>query len=159
MSVCVSECLSLSLSLSVCLSVFLSLCMSVCLCMFVCLLMCVVFKCNMHSEYHFLASKSKALNLSLITEPLNLGILQMDYLCIQKNCNRPPKTIPKQNPIDAFSWVAFTACSCAFKVITLVWANQRNYFENATACSKRTLKTTVTTQLKFPDWETLPSIK
>jgi len=24
---------------------------------------------------------------------------------------------------------AFTACSCIFKVITLVWANQRNYFE------------------------------
>ncbi len=25
---------------------------------------------------------------------------------------------------------AFTACSCNFKVITLVWANQRNFFEN-----------------------------
>jgi len=43
---------------------------------------------------------------------------------------------------------AFTACSCVFKEITLVWANQGNYFENATACSKRTLKTTVATQLK-----------
>jgi hypothetical protein len=42
---------------------------------------------------------------------------------------------------------AFTACSCVFKVINLVWANQGNYFENATACSKRTLKTTVATQL------------
>ncbi len=42
---------------------------------------------------------------------------------------------------------AFTACICVFKVITLVGSNQRNYFENATACCKRTLKTTVTTQL------------
>ncbi len=44
---------------------------------------------------------------------------------------------------------AFTACSCVFKEITLVGSKQDNYFENATACSKRTLKTTVTTQLKF----------
>ncbi len=43
---------------------------------------------------------------------------------------------------------AFTACVCFFKVITLVWANQRNYFENVTAWTKRTLKTTVATQLK-----------
>jgi len=37
---------------------------------------------------------------------------------------------------------AFTACSWIFKVITLVGSNQRNFFENANACSKRTLKTT-----------------
>jgi len=43
---------------------------------------------------------------------------------------------------------AFTACVCVFKVITLVGSNQRNYLENATTCSKRTLKTTVATQLK-----------
>ncbi len=42
----------------------------------------------------------------------------------------------------------FTACDCVFKEITLVDSNQRNYFENATACSKRTLKTIVATQLK-----------
>jgi len=42
---------------------------------------------------------------------------------------------------------AFTACGCVFKEITLVGSNQGNYFENATACSKRTLKTHVTTQL------------
>jgi len=30
----------------------------------------------------------------------------------------------------------------------LVGSNQRNYFENANACSKRMLKTTVATQLK-----------
>ncbi len=41
---------------------------------------------------------------------------------------------------------AFTACGCVFKDITFVWANQGNYFENATTCSKRTLKTTVATQ-------------
>ncbi len=43
---------------------------------------------------------------------------------------------------------AITACSCVFKVITLVWANQRNFFENATTCSKRMRKTLVATQLK-----------
>jgi hypothetical protein len=37
-----------------------------------------------------------------------------------------------------------TAC-CVFKVITLIGSNQGNYFENATACSKRTLKTAVAT--------------
>jgi len=31
----------------------------------------------------------------------------------------------------------FTACSCVFKVITLALANQRNFFDNATACGKR----------------------
>ncbi len=43
---------------------------------------------------------------------------------------------------------AFTACGSVFKVITLVGSNQGNYFENATTCSKRTLKTTVATQLR-----------
>ncbi len=43
---------------------------------------------------------------------------------------------------------AFTACGSVFKEITLVGSNQGNFFENATACSKRTLKTTVETQLK-----------
>jgi len=47
---------------------------------------------------------------------------------------------------------AFTAFNCVFKVMTLVWANQRNYFENATTCSIRTLKTTVATQLKRLPW-------
>jgi len=42
---------------------------------------------------------------------------------------------------------AITACSCVFKVITLVSSNQGNNFENATACSKRMFKTTVATQL------------
>jgi len=43
---------------------------------------------------------------------------------------------------------AFTVCGSVFKVITLVGSNQGNYFENATACSIRTLKTTVATQLR-----------
>ncbi len=47
---------------------------------------------------------------------------------------------------------AFTACSCVFKVIALVWANQRNFFENATTCSKRMRKTLVATQLKIVKW-------
>ncbi len=33
------------------------------------------------------------------------------------------------------------------KKITLVWANQSNFFENATTCSKRMRKTLVATQL------------
>jgi len=40
---------------------------------------------------------------------------------------------------------AFTASICVFKVITLVGSNQRNYFENVNACSKRALKTNVAT--------------
>jgi hypothetical protein len=43
---------------------------------------------------------------------------------------------------------AFTACGCVFKEITLVGSNQGNYFENATACSKRMRKTTFAMQLK-----------
>jgi len=42
---------------------------------------------------------------------------------------------------------AFTARVCVFKVIMLACANQGKYFENGNASSKRTLKTTVTTQL------------
>ncbi len=42
---------------------------------------------------------------------------------------------------------AFTACKCVFKEITLVDPNQGNYFENATACSKRMRKMLVATQL------------
>jgi len=40
---------------------------------------------------------------------------------------------------------AFTACSCVFNAITLLRDNQRNFFENATACSERTLNMTVAT--------------
>jgi len=50
---------------------------------------------------------------------------------------------------------AFTACSCVFKVITLIGSNQGNFFENATTCSKRMLKTRVTTQLKTVDYTVL----
>ncbi len=42
---------------------------------------------------------------------------------------------------------AFTSFGWVFKVITLIWVNPHNYFENATACSKCTLKTCVATQL------------
>ena len=43
---------------------------------------------------------------------------------------------------------AFTACCCVFEEITLVGSNLLNYFENAKACSKYTLKTRVATRLK-----------
>jgi len=42
---------------------------------------------------------------------------------------------------------AFTECNWVFKVITMADSNKGNYFENGTACSKRTVKTTVATQL------------
>jgi len=42
---------------------------------------------------------------------------------------------------------AFTTFSFVFKVITLVWANQCNFFENATTCSKHMRETLVATQL------------
>jgi len=49
---------------------------------------------------------------------------------------------------------AFTACSCVFKVITLVWSKQRNFFENVATCSKRMRKTLVATQLNLQKyWE------
>ncbi len=51
---------------------------------------------------------------------------------------------------------AFTACVCVLKDMTLVVSNQGNYFENASACSNRMLKTTVATQLIFR-FKTLPS--
>ncbi len=43
----------------------------------------------------------------------------------------------------------FPTCVGVFKVITLIGSNQHNYFENANACSERTLKTTVATHLLF----------
>ncbi len=44
---------------------------------------------------------------------------------------------------------AFTSCSCVFKVITLVEANQRNFFESTRECRKCLLKRRVAMQLKF----------
>ena len=44
---------------------------------------------------------------------------------------------------------AFTSCCRVFKEITLVGSNQRNYFENANACSKRTV-ITVLEVIKVP---------
>jgi len=44
---------------------------------------------------------------------------------------------------------AFTACIVFFLIITLVGSNQSNYFENATACMKRTIKTRVATHFKI----------
>jgi hypothetical protein len=47
---------------------------------------------------------------------------------------------------------AFIACSCVFEIITLIGSNQGNYFKKANACGKRTLKTTVATQLYVRMW-------
>ena len=43
---------------------------------------------------------------------------------------------------------AFTICICVFNVITLVSANQSNFFEKTTTFRKYTLKTRVATSLK-----------
>jgi hypothetical protein len=56
-------------------------------------------------------------------------------------------TFVETSRCDSHFEQAFTACSCVFKVITLIGSNQGNYFKNTIACSKRTLKTTVATQL------------
>jgi len=48
---------------------------------------------------------------------------------------------------------AFTACRFVFKITTLFGSNQSIYFENATACSKRTLKMHVATQLFLLKWK------
>jgi len=45
-------------------------------------------------------------------------------------------------------WLAQTKV-ITLKTQLLVGSNQGNYFENATACSKRMLKTTVATQLNY----------
>jgi len=60
--------------------------------------------------------------------------------------SRPERCIIKLRCDTRFQR-SFTTCSYVFKVITLVWANQRNFFGNATTCSfsKRTLKLRVAT--------------
>jgi len=98
----------------------------------------------------FVTDRSKArVNLTNIVRSVFIGALMINFSCT----NFP---IHKLRYLFAskFCWVhtmsyaiklrCDTGFQCAF---TLVWAKQRNYFENATACSKRTQKTTVATQL------------
>jgi len=59
-----------------------------------------------------------------------------------------PDCYPKEDVIKAELQQSFSTCVHFFQEITLVGSNQRNYFENANACSKRMLKTNVATQLK-----------
>jgi len=73
----------------------------------------------------------------------NLEGLKQTIFPIEKICNLKVRC-------DERFTHALTACGCVFKEITLVGSNQGNYFENATACCKRTLKTTVATQLITP---------
>jgi len=54
--------------------------------------------------------------------------------------------IVKRPPVTFASKAELRQSFSTSKVITLVGSNQRNYFENANAWSKRALKTTVTTQ-------------
>jgi len=62
---------------------------------------------------------------------------------------------PGQSSVDQITWRSCDsrfkrACVCVFKVITLAWDNQGNYFQNANACNKFMLKMTVATQLIWP---------
>ncbi len=71
------------------------------------------------------------------------------FLHLKTNCDAFSNTVNGWVKLSCDSRFqrAFTAYSYVFKVITLVGSNQGNYFENAIACSKRTLKTHVATQL------------
>ncbi len=82
--------------------------------------------------------------LKIISDDLKLFIMILNLSCSVS----PKYTWPLKLRCDSRFQGAFTTCSCVFKVITLVWANQRNYLENATTCSKRIRKTLVATQLK-----------
>ncbi len=60
---------------------------------------------------------------------------------IRKYMNRSHVQISKfKLRCDSRFQSVLTACVCVSELITLVDLNQRNFFENATACSKRTLK-------------------
>jgi len=59
-------------------------------------------------------------------------ILQILYFKnVQKRLNNENLTLSLRLRCDEGFTYAFTACSCVFKVITLVEVNQGNYFENA----------------------------
>jgi len=62
----------------------------------------------------------------------NTWHFSMRYVLIKN----PIETIIELHCDERFKH-AFTACTCVFKEITLVWVNQRNFFENANACVKR----------------------
>jgi len=63
----------------------------------------------------------------------------------EKKCSKLVNK-PKAELRQSFSKCVY-CMRLRFKVITLVVSSQRNFFENATTYSKRTLKTTVATQL------------
>jgi len=80
-------------------------------------------------------AQTKVITLKIQLHAINANVKQLSQLSYKLRC-------------DEHFMHAFTACACVFKEITLVDSNQCNYFENVTECSKRTLKTTVATQLK-----------
>jgi len=60
----------------------------------------------------------------------------MDRSCICKLGRRTIQARILSVATYCFSMPLLTACNSVFKVITLVWDTQGNYFENAIACSK-----------------------
>jgi len=115
-----------------------------------------VFCCYKHYKYnsngqtnldHLVCAHTKHLKINAsITFTSNSGLstliydtsfrIQNDLFEIRAELRQSFSTCARLLHVFAFS-----------KVISLVGSNQCNYFENATACSKRTLKTTVETQL------------
>jgi len=65
---------------------------------------------------------------------------------------------PKAELRQSFSMCVY-CMHWRFQSVTLVGSNQHNYFENANACSKHTLKATVTTQLNQPSCEAISAMK
>jgi len=90
-------------------------------------------------------------NRNLLLKIIKYGIISsylLSQYCVSKFLVwRGPKEELKLSCDSRFQ-LAFTARSCVFKEITLVWANQGNFFESATTCSKRLSKTIFATQLK-----------
>ena len=83
-------------------------------------------------------------------------MLRLDATAETQNCQNTTETdaatvcnVTLKARCDTRFQRAFSACICVFKDNKLIGSNQGSYFENANACSKRTLKTRVTTWLSF----------
>jgi len=120
-----------------------------------------VVDCAVHVNYIFCFNSGSGCVVSFCTQPQAVQLLRI-ALTFKTLVFQVPMLLQVQLHItfkslqavrtfklscDSRFQRAFTACSCGFKVITLVRAHQRNFFENATACSKRMRKTLVATQL------------
>ncbi len=88
-------------------------------------------------------------------KPVSLNVHQREYF--KKNEWNFKQRLKNENKAELRQ--SLSACVYCMRLyfqsnFLCLAQNQRNYFENATACSKRTLKTTVATQLYF-NYETI----